>query len=293
MDFQKIFIFYQKDGFFMRLFLPRLFLALCLIIGAAAYTLYTQPTGIPVLNYHQINDRDKNALTLSSHAFAAQMEYLASAGYHTITMQELADALEKGAALPEKPVLLTFDDGYRDNYDVAYPILKAYGMKAAIFLITDYVSLYPNYLTWEEVRDMRQNGIEFGSHTLNHVDLTTCANPEELKKQLIDSKAAIEWRLGCPITFLAYPCGSRSRAVIDALKATGYRGAFTVDMGSDHPGDNMYELRRIPIFGSNAHTLLRFKIRLTCPALTASLERLQTGLQQAGYPRLARFLPVP
>ena len=277
----------------MRFFLPRLILALCLIIGAAAYMLYTQPTGIPVLNYHQINDRDKNALTLSSHAFAAQMEYLASEGYHTITLQELADALEKGAALPEKPVLLTFDDGYRDNYDVAYPILKAYGMKAAIFLITDYVSLYPNYLTWEEVRDMRQNGIEFGSHTLNHVELTACASAEELKKQLFDSKAAIEWRLGSPVTFLAYPCGSHNQTVIDALKVAGYRGAFTVEMGSDHPGDNMYTLQRIPIFGSNDHTLLRFKLRLICPTLIASLEHLQTGLREAGYPRLANLIPIP
>ena len=277
----------------MRFFLPRFLLALCLIVGALFFALYARPTGIPVLNYHQINDRDKNALTLSSREFADQMEYLASSGYHTITLEELADALEARRPLPENPVLLTFDDGYRDNYDVAYPILKEHGMKAAIFLVTDYVSLYPNYLTWEEVRDMQQNGIEFGSHTLNHIDLTTCGTPEELQKQLVNSKTALEWRLNRPVTFLAYPCGSRDRIVIEALKRAGYRGAFTVDMGSDHPGDNMYELRRIPIFGSNSHTLLRFKIRLACPCLAASLENLQTGLQRAGYARLARLLPVP
>lgn len=275
------------------LFLRLLLSALCLIIGATAYTLYSRPVGVPVLNYHQINDRDKNALTLSSRQFAAQMDYLSVAGYHTITVDELADALEKGRALPEKPVLLTFDDGYRDNYDVAYPILKAYGMKAIIFPVTDYVSRYPNYLTWEQMKNMQQNGIEFGSHTLNHVDLTTLGNAEALQKQLIHSKAALEWRLNRPITFLAYPCGSRNPSVIEALKAAGYRGAFTVDLGSDHPGDNMYELRRIPIFGNNTHTLLRFKIRLLYPALAASLENLQTGLQRSGYDRLARLLPVP
>lgn len=277
----------------MRFFLSRILLALCLIGGALFYALYARPAGIPVLNYHQINDHSKNALTVSSQQFAAQMDYLAASGYHTITLEELADALEQGRPLPEKPVLLTFDDGYRDNYDIAYPILKENGMKAVIFLITDYVSLYPNYLTWEQVRDMQQNGIEFGSHTLNHIDLTTCNTPEELQKQLINSKDALEWRLGRPVTFLAYPCGSRDKVVIEALKRAGYRGAFTVDTGSDHPGDNMYELRRIPIFGGNNHTLLRFKIRLTCPHLAATLENLQTGLQKAGYARLAQLLPVP
>lgn len=277
----------------MRFLFLRLFLALCLLIGAAAYALYSRPAGIPVLNYHQINDRDKNALTLASNQFAMQMDYLSTAGYHTITVAELADALEKGHALPEKPVLLTFDDGYRDNYDVAYPILKAYGMKAIIFPVTDYVGHYPNYLTWEQMKEMQGNGIEFGSHTLNHVDLTTLDSPEDLQKQLADSKAALEWRLSCPITFLAYPGGSRNPSVIEALKSIGYRGAFTVDLGSDHVGDDMYELHRIPIFGSNTHTLLRFKIRLLCPALVASLENLQAGLERAGYERLARLLPVP
>lgn len=277
----------------MRFFLPRVLLALCLLIGAAIYALYARPAGIPVLNYHQINDHNKSALTVSSLQFAAQMDYLAASGYHTITVAELADALEKGRPLPEKPVLLTFDDGYQDNYDIAYPILKAHGMKAVIFLITDYVSRYPNYLTWEEVRDMGQNGIEFGSHTLNHVDLTTCTAPEELQKQLVNSKAALEWRLDRPVTFLAYPCGSRNRTVIEALKAAGYQGAFTVDTGIDRPGDNMYELRRIPIFGGNSHTLLRFKIRLTCPCLAAFLGNIQTNLKTAGFPWLARLVPAP
>ena len=275
----------------MRSLFKRLFL-LFLATLAAAGAFFYEPSGIPVLNYHQINDRDKNALTVTSSQFAAQMDYLKAAGYHTITATELADALERGAPLPPKPVLLTFDDGYLDNYTVAYPILKERGMKAAIFLITDYVGRYPNYLTWEQAQEMQQNGIEFGSHTLNHVDLTQCASAAEVRRQLVNSKSALEWRLDRPIEFLAYPCGQRNEMIIAQLKDTGYRAAFTVELGFDFLGDNPYELHRIPIFGGNSHTLFRFKARLACPKLAATLEHWKSAVLAAGYPRLARKIPI-
>lgn len=275
----------------MRSLFKRLFLLFLAALAAAAAFFY-EPSGIPVLNYHQINDRDKNALTVTSSQFAAQMDYLKAAGYHTITATELADALERGAPLPPKPVLLTFDDGYLDNYTVAYPILKERGMKAAIFLITDYVGRYPNYLTWEQAREMQKNGIEFGSHTLNHVDLTQCASAAEVRRQLVNSKSALEWRLERPIEFLAYPCGQRNEMIIAQLKDTGYRAAFTVELGFDFLGDNPYELHRIPIFGGNSHTLFRFKARLACPKLAATLEHWKSAVLAAGYPRLARKIPI-
>ena len=92
------------------------------VIAAAASLAYAYRGGIPVLNYHQINSKDHNSLTVSTEQFAAQMDYLAENGYHTITPDEMADALENGTELPDNPILITFDDGYLDNYKNAFPV---------------------------------------------------------------------------------------------------------------------------------------------------------------------------
>lgn len=275
----------------MRALKIRLSIALFLIFAAVLGCLLFVPPGIPVLNYHQINDRDVNALTLTTEEFAMEMDYLKDAGYTTITADELIDALEHGAPLPQKPVLITFDDGYIDNFQNAYPILKERNMKAMIFLITDYVGQYPNYLTWDQIRTMQANGISFGSHTLNHSVLTQCT-PAEVKKQLSESRRAIEWRLGKPVHFLAYPCGYTTNTIEEQVQEAGYRAAFTVDLGYALPGDDLYSLHRVPAFGANTHMLLRLHARLRCPRLAASLETFQQALVDAGYPNLAEWVPI-
>ena len=177
--------------------------AVALALAAACLVVYLfRGTGraVPVLNYHQINDIDRNVLTVTAEQFEAQMRYLFEEGYQAITPDEMLDAWENGAPLPERPVVITFDDGYADNYRNAFPVLRRYGMKATIFLITDYVSLYPKYLTWEQVQDMQQSGmVNFGSHTLSHMTLTEAGSPQEIRHQLEGSKQAIEWRLKKPV----------------------------------------------------------------------------------------------
>jgi peptidoglycan/xylan/chitin deacetylase (PgdA/CDA1 family) len=265
--------------------------ALILLIILAAISIDTN--GIPVLNYHQINNRDHNALTVSTEQFAAQMQYLEDAGYHTITAGELADALSGKTSLPDKPILITFDDGYRDNYKNAFPILQEHHMKAMVFLISDYVSTYPNYLTWGETLEMQEHGIEFGSHTLNHVELNKLSSTDEMLHQLKNSKEAIEWRLGTSVNFLAYPCGSYNDEVLAATQDAGYRAAFTVQYGVDVPGADLYSLNRIPVFGGNSHTLLRFKLRLRCPVLFATLGHWKKELTAAGHTSLANLVIIP
>lgn len=264
-----------------------------LLIGCLLLSRLGQ-NGVPVLNYHQINDRDHNALTVSSSQFAAQMDYLNKEGYHTITPTELADALENGAVLPEKPVVITFDDGYLDNYQNAYPVLKQYNQKATIFVISDYVSTYPNYLTWEQIKEMQESGlIDFESHTLSHVDLTKAGSSEEIMHQLKDARTALEWRLQKPIRFIAYPCGAYTDEVQTLTKEAGYRGAFTVHYGLDSQGEAMYALDRVPIFGGNSHTMLRFKLRLRFAPVVAALSQFKSNLTKDGHPGLARFIPLP
>lgn len=268
-------------------------LLIVLLLLALVYLFHQARGGVPVLNYHQINDTEHNSLTVNTKQFEAQMKYLAESGYTPITPAEMLDAWEGKGTLPEKPVIITFDDGYLDNYNHAYPILQKYGLKATIFLISDYVSTYPNYLTWADALEMQESGlIDFESHTLSHEELTKAPSTEEAKKQLTESKKALEWHLGHPVTFIAYPCGEYDETLEDLTKDAGYRAAFTVNYGLAEPGEDPFILDRVPIFGSNSHTLARFKLRLAFVPVLAPLNRFKIALGK-GHPWLAHFIMIP
>lgn len=248
--------------------------------------------GVPVLNYHQINNQDHNALTLSDTEFDAQMYYLYKAGYTTISPDQLADYLQYGKKLPPNPILLTFDDGYEDNYRIAYPILQKYHFTATFFIITDFVSKYSRYFTWEQIKEMSGNGFSFEDHTLSHISLTK-ASDQEARNQLIQSKAAIEWRLGKKVEYLAYPGGEYDQRVIQLAKEAGYRAAFTVNFGRDRVNSTLYTLNRIPIFGGETHTFLRFWLRLKFTQICNSLQNLKAFLLKEGDTSLAGYIYIP
>ena len=272
-----------------------LFAGLLLVLLAIFCSLWQQPSGtVPVINYHQINDTAQNPLTIHTDQFEHQMQYLAENGYHTITPAEMIDSWENGTELPPNPIIITFDDGYLDNYRNAFPILEKYHLKATIFLISDYVSTYPNYLTWEEAQEMQDSGlINFESHTLSHVELTEAGSREDVIHQLRDSREALEYHLKKPVRFIAYPCGSYDEEVEQLTKDTGYRGAFTVNYGLASPEDQRFILDRIPIFGCNNHTFLRFKTRLVLAPILAPLNTWKNGLQKDGHTRLASLILIP
>ena len=275
----------------MKPILLRLCIAVLIIFGFTVLAFYSKPSGIPVLNYHQINDVDENLLTVSTSEFETQMAWLEENGYQTITVSELLDFLDGKGSLPERPVLITFDDGYIDNYQCAFPILKKHNMKACIFLISEYVSLYPNYLTWEQLAEMQSSGIEFGSHTVDHNVLTELS-PNSVNHELADSKNILEKRLKRRIEVLAYPCGFTNEYIKSRVNASGYRAAFTVNLGNVHTGDDLYALNRVPIFGALPHTMFRFEGRMRCPRLAAWLENLQKDLIRSGHTGLAELLPA-
>jgi len=270
-------------------------LALCALLSfvCIAWMFHDTSRDVPILNYHQINDTAQNALTVNTEQFETQMKYLAEQGYHSITPSEMLDAWENGSELPEKPVIITFDDGYVDNYSNAFPILQKYNLKATIFLIPDYVNVYPNYLTWAQAAEMQRSGlIHFGSHTMNHSVLTELSQTE-LRRQLVDSKQAIEWHLKQPVTFIAYPCGAYNQQVIERTNDAGYRAAFTVNYGWASPSEKRMVMDRVPIFGSNSHTFLRFKLRLTCAPVICRVNAIKTYLENEGYTSLASLIVIP
>ena len=274
---------------------------LCLVLVAAVgflvaggIALLQTTKGVPVLNYHQVEEKDGNPLTLWPDQFEAQMDYLAAEGYTTITIDEMMDALENGTPLPEKPVIITFDDGYADNYEYAYPILKKHGFKATIFLIYDFTDTYPNYLTWDQINEMKESGlIHFESHTMTHANLAELTSTDELRHEIADSHDLLSEKLGYDMHYLAYPGGRVNEEIEEITRAAGYRGGFTVHYGLSTPEEGRYQMDRIPIFGANMHTLTRFKLRLAFAPLIAPLEDLRLTLRSYGFTALADYLLIP
>lgn len=216
------------------------------------------PVEIPVLNYHKV-DNLPLALSITPAEFDRQMSYLYHHGYHTITPGQLLSYLQKGQPLPEKPVLITFDDGYVDNYSNAFPIMKKYGFTAIIFLVTNDVGRDPRYVTWQQAREMQQAGFLFGSHTVHHRELTKITTEQALQ-ELRQSRHDLIEHLGQAPLFLAYPGGYYDLSVEHLARQAGYRAAFTVRFGVVDQDSDVYALERIPLFQSR-HTFRSFLFR--------------------------------
>lgn len=265
------------------------------IVGIFAYWTYGSTnyllTGVPVLNYHQVNNRFNTVLTMKPENFDEQMKYLHDNDYHTITLEQF-DAYMRGESdLPDRPVLITFDDGYIDNYQEAFPILKKYHMGATIFLIVNLVGT-KGYLTWDQVAEMSQHGIEFGSHTMSHKPLTSF-DAQGARHELVDSKAAIESHIGQKVTFIAFPEGKFNDMVMEETKKAGYAYAFTVDTGRDFPWDDHYDLDRVPMFEGPV-SFEHFKLRLTYSAWVAILWKCHKYFDHMDWSKpIAARIPQP
>jgi len=223
---------------------------------------------VPILNYHKV-DTFHHSLSILPENFEKQMSYLNDNGYHTITPDQLMAYLKFGKPLPEKPVMITFDDGYLDNYANAFPSMKKYGFTGTIFLVTGKIGQDQRFVNWDQVREMQQAGFVFGSHTANHTTLTKI-DATQIETELVESRDEIERQLGQKPRYFAYPTGAYNLQIEQMVRQAGYRAAFTVRYGQVGPDSDPYALERIPIFQSE-NTFRSFFIRLNGATL---LERL-------------------
>ncbi len=220
------------------------------------------PLRVPILMYHYISVPPKNAdiyrldLSVTPQNLDAQLGYLKHAGFNVISLDELLLAWKGEAELPPRPIVLTFDDGYRDNYTYAFPLLKKYGFSATFSLITQYIDQNnPNYVTWKQVTEMHRAGMDFAAHSYNHADLKG-KDVDFLVYQILGSKEAIEARTKEPLHFFTYPSGSYDQLTIDVVKSANFWGALTTQEGSLNSYANRFEIRRVRIRG--ADTLKKF-----------------------------------
>ena len=206
---------------------------------------------IPVLMYHSVSEAPIGIENLSVRpsAFEAQIRYLMENGFTPLTFDQLKDA-----GLYKKPIVITLDDGYVDNYAQAYPILKKYHCKATVFMISNMIDR-EGYLSCEQMRAM-SDCISFQSHTASHPKLAGLSE-EEAREECRQSKEAIEEATGRPVQTISYPCGSHT-AQTASVAGEAYQYAVTVNRGWYHRQVNPYEIPRIEI--ERSFSLADFKL---------------------------------
>ncbi|MCK4437351.1 polysaccharide deacetylase family protein [bacterium] len=228
--------------------------------------------GIPVFMYHKVSPnrgRKAEKLRVTPKKFDWQMRYLFANGYRTISTAQLVDFCQGKGSLPKRRIIISFDDGYEDNFTQAFPILKKYGFRAIIFLVTDYIGSDSCWdekgpeqlLNWAEIEEMSQAGMEFGSHSHTHRLLPSLPK-EEIRLEVERSKSVLESKLGEPIEFFSYPWGKLNEEVKEIVEGCGYRGAFSTLPGKNRMGEDSFALRRILIRGYDTtfHFLLNLKL---------------------------------
>jgi peptidoglycan/xylan/chitin deacetylase (PgdA/CDA1 family) len=228
--------------------MPRSLFLLCFlfVIPNMRPSAQDNSVSVPILMYHYVRDvpvNEGSALyTLDTKSFHQHLDTLDKEGYQTISLYQLDDALRNGTALPEKPIILSFDDGYREHYDFVFPLLQRYEMTATFFIVSNWVGAGDS-VTWEQLSEMAEAGMSIEAHTMSHPDLRN-HDEDSLRAEIIPNIEMIEAHTGIRPRFFAYPYGSYDAATLAFLETSDILGAVSVQSGSQQRLDKIYELRR-------------------------------------------------
>lgn len=217
------------------------------------------PTGnqairLPILMYHYVRQPPSMAtdllgyrLSVAPAAFQEQMDWLYKHGYHPVNFNQVRAYFEGADGLPPRPVVITLDDGYRDLYTAAYPILRAYGFTAVAYIVPSFVN-WPQYVTREQIVEMDRNGIEIASHTMSHANLAKMSWGSAMY-ELVQSRRWLETVVGHPVIDFAYPSGKFTTQTVAAVQAAGYDTAVTEQVSLMHSRADRYTWARIRVGG--------------------------------------------
>ena len=277
----------------MKKLLAVLILLMLSAVGFVGWLFWRMADAVPILNYHRVDNSDDNPLTLKVADFEAQIKFLVDSGYSVITPDELVDARQGGKSLPKNPVVICFDDGHNDIYRNVFPVLQKYNLRATVFVVTNHIGM-KDFLTWDEARQMQASGlVDIENHTMSYKDLTRVKG-DKLWDQIYGAKQAIEWALKKPSKFISFPEGKYTVAAEETAKELKYRAGFIEDYGLTASNkDDGFVLTRIPVQGSNAQTLLRFKLRLKGAPIFSPLSRLKKSLASDGNESIADLIFIP
>jgi peptidoglycan/xylan/chitin deacetylase (PgdA/CDA1 family) len=223
--------------------------------------------GARILCYHGISDNPTNHYAVSTSDFSKQIKFLAD-NFEVLTLDQLVARIQKNKPLHPKMIAVSFDDGYQDFYTHAFPILRKYRVSATVFLPVGsmdgdsrYRQILPQgeFLSWNQVRELQQNGVDFGSHGVSHTSLTKLTQ-QEIQYELEHSKARLEAEINKPIKGFAYPYGTlrdSSEKIGKLIADSGYSWAVTSVSGVIKNKSNPFALRRTVIMSDDGATGFR------------------------------------
>ena len=219
---------------------------------------------VPILMYHYVSELPEDAdpfrveLTVETDVFRSHMQVLRDDGYTPISFYDLEAALNHGVELPEKPIILTFDDGHLDHYVNVFPILREFGFIGTFFLITSRVDdSDPVYMNWSQVQEMAAAGMSMEAHTKNHISLRE-RNPDVLTYEIVGSIESIEVHTGIRPRIFSYPVGHYDALTLDFLDTTNVQRAVTTQLGTAHTTTNRLEVSRLRVSGNTSAAGLRY-----------------------------------
>lgn len=238
---------------------------------------------LPILMYHYVRPQPSMRtdllgyrLSVSPEDFRLQMDWLRANGYHTVNFNDVRAYFAGVRPLPSKPVVITLDDGYRDLYTNAYPILMAHRFTAVAYIVTSFVD-QSRYVTTDQIVEMDRAGIEIASHTVNHADLARLSYAGCLN-EVVGSKLWLERLVRHPVLDFAYPSGQISPAAIAAVRNAGYDTAVTEMTSIVHSQADRYTWTRVRVGGGES--LSDFVTNLGASMSTAPVTFTNVAIQE-------------
>lgn len=208
----------------------------------------TSSVEVPIFVYHSVRPYERepkeiDEFDITPELLERQLQYLKDNGFTAISMDALVDFFTKAKPLPSKSVILTFDDGWENQYTYAFPLLKKYQDIATFFIFTNSIN-YRHFLTWQEIEEMHKSGMEMGSHTKSHPYLSKLSH-NMLREEIFESKKILENHLGIRITAFASPFGYSNDAIVSFIGEAGYESGRTLYRGVYHTKNDLLKLKSI------------------------------------------------